>query len=231
MPTTTKITIKAQEVRKGDRVVVWNKEGVTVRTDDTQHYSTRTVETIKVGTKKIEARDGDVKRNLIFYVDRDTEVDVIRSLPTEEEREAERRAYRNRVIAKFVEGADLDWQAAKTKFDEDLKSVGVGELDYHSFTYSNLIYAQAEYGVKKAIMKWRENLQRRLDEGDAEVGLNLSGDVDWVEAFDRWAADAKERLLDYGFRGNSRSTSQVSNILEDIEHEVIARTIRRAGSY
>lgn len=217
MPVTIVKTIKVQEVRAGENVVV-DKPGGVVWSTALGQMSIMVAREIKRGTKWVEARDEGAK--LIFREELDSEVEVIREEPTEDERAEQRREYRNQTIYDFVKDADEEWAHAQSQFAKEIE--GGYEVDRYHFTYSRLIHAQAEHYVKRAIISMRDGMQRQAErETDTEVVY-----VDWVEAFDHWRDLALENLMD-GFRGDSRSTSQISNILEDVQRETIAKIAGR----
>jgi hypothetical protein len=151
-------------------------------------------------------------------------VTVTRTEDTEEEKEAQLRAHYNDMILRFVEHAESDWEAAQAEFAEKIRG-GFDPDHGYSFIYSKLMYAHATHALKVELVQLYEGINRRRAENPDEQGGFV--EADWVHVWGVYREDKIEKLIDYGHRGNSRSTSQVSNILEDIQNEVIANAIRR----
>lgn len=207
MPVRNDYVVKAHTVRKGDII---DREGVESNAD-----------AIKSGPKWTEVRDADGK--LILRIPNETDVLISRVESTEEEREAQRRARRNESIVNWLDDYQLAWDAAQAKFSEEIK--GGYEVDRYNFAYSRLAHAQAEHSIKSAIIAAKHGMQKQADQKHRDTG-EPKHVVDWVEAFEVWRDRALEDLIDR-FRGDSRSTSQISNVLEDIQHETVAKIAGR----
>lgn len=204
MPIRNDYVVKAFTIRKGDII---DRQGVEYSAD-----------TIKSGPKWTEVRTDEGQ--LVWRSPNETDVLISRIEPTEEERETQRHEMRNQSIYDFVKDHDEDWAHAQSKFAKEIE--GGYDVSRYGFVYSALIHAQAEHAIKSDIIARQNGLQRKLneDEGDA------ARQVDWVEAFDSWRDWAMENVLD-SIRGDSRSTSQIHNILDDVQIEMTLKIARR----
>ena len=66
-----------------------------------------------------------------------------------------------------------------------------------------------------------------------ELWLMKDEDGDWVSAYEVWSAESREKLVSgYSIRALSRSTSTVSNLMEDVENELRVKLLNAmAGTF
>lgn len=202
MPVRNDYVVKAHTVRKGDII---DREGVESNAD-----------AIKSGPKWTEVRDADGE--LILRIPNETDILISRMELTEEEREARRRWMRNETIADWLDDYQVDWAHAQSEFGKQIE--GGYEPERYSFIYSALIYAQAEHSIKANYLALYEGVRE-----------HTNPEADHAEVWEQFSAKAREDLVDMGFKGNSRSTSQIHNALEDIQNEVLAKAVRRLARY
>ena len=200
MPKIENSVIEARTVKKGDRV------------------SGRVVETRKTGSKWTELREVD--GTLILRTLNEDPISVAREVPTDEERAAQRaeaeaklREANNVSIEKWVRGAVDGYAEAMHKITQNLVERFSRYSSYSS--YDDLLETDAMHKIACSIEHvWKAS---RSEDRNREYWDEI-GEVDWVKAYELWAEDVKEKLLDrWSSRVFSRSTSVISNLLEDVE--------------
>lgn len=197
MPKIETSVIEARIVKKGDRV------------------SGRVVETRKTGSKWTELREVD--GTLILRTLNEDPISVAREVPTDEERaaqaaeiEAEVRAKNNAAIGSWVESMTDGYAETMQKHLADL-------LERYS-TYSSYEGMMQTEAMHKIAIHVKSVYETSRSEDRNRAYWDEIGEVDWVKAYELWAEDAKEKLLDrWSSRVFSRSTSVISNLLEDVE--------------
>ena len=160
--------------------------------------NTRDVRNIKIGTKWAEYRDAD--GGLIAKMDRQTTVSVEREQRTEAERKADALRSRERRIKGWLDNAEQAFVDALAKFNESATAYPVSS---HS-AYENMLTAQADRAIAVQIKGYAEHQSLSL-----------------VDAFDRWATRQRETYTTatHMHRALSRSSSVVSNLIEDVQRE------------
>lgn len=194
--------VELQDVRKGDTLVTGAQSPVNVHS-------------VKVGTKWVELRD--VIGKLIIRAEVGTEVSVARDVETEESKERRLRAKKNEMIREAVAKRDVN-SAQKKALAVINKAVEEG-YQVSSFQMADLLAAQAEDKVYDRLGAFITN----------NVGREIEDKVwDEVDAYEAYRETMKERLLgSYDMtRGLSRSTSMVSNLMDDAEREATVEFIR-----
>ena len=163
----------------------------------------RTVAEVKAGPKWTTVRDADGA--LLGRVGSELVVATIVAVPTAEEaaaaQEANDKAIRtenNRRIGEWVE-----WQMHDGYRDRLQTNVKKLDASRSNRAIEDIIVATATSRLA------------------AELVMHKSEDVDWVTVHEYWAATAREKLTSsYGLKALSRSTSVVSNLMEDVENEL-----------
>ena len=195
--------VELQDVKKGDTLVTGAQSPVNVHS-------------VKVGTKWVELRD--VIGKLILRAEVGTEVSVARDVETDESKERRLRARKNEMIRKAVAERDVN-SAQKKALAVINKAVEEGYI-VSSFQTADLIAAQAEDKVYDRLGAYiTNNVGRELEDGTV---------IDETAAYEAYRESLKERLLgSYDLtRGLSRSTSVVSNLMDDAEREATVEFIR-----
>lgn len=166
----------------------------------------RKVRNIKSGPKNTELFDTDGKR--IEYARHETMVQITRYSETEESSVAGRRARRNRFLQQELATRTAGLDYAREKLAEQLDRDGYA--DYSRI--QGLLSAQAELKLKHEL-----------------VGIaSAEKVVDLVHAEELLIDRLKDQLLqDFRHRAFSRSTSVVSNLMEDADREMAAKFIDR----
>lgn len=195
------LTVKIEDVHKGDTFARADKE--------------RVVHAVKLGTKWVELRTEDGM--LIIRQQVGTVVPVAREVETDESKARRQRALKNETIRKSLDKRETQHATKKAtaKIQEKLEK---GYL-IDSFTMSKLIAGQAEDKVYDLLAHRMESVGRELEDGTI---------VDETFVYERFVEEMKERLIG-GYdltRGLSRSTSVVSNVMDDAEREAIVEFIR-----
>jgi hypothetical protein len=184
----------------------------------------RAAAVVKIGTKFAEARDADGK--MILRAPLRQTVAILRPMPTEEEvaaqeaeREAQQREWREESISGWLDNADDRYAGAVAKFSEAVAG-GLAPQNYWD-QYTDLARAQAEHRIAKEI----EHAIARSAERSAFDPMEA------CDAYDAWRDQARGELVDRGFSGESRSTNQFSNVLEDVYRAAVARHVSQDGRY
>jgi hypothetical protein len=170
-----------------------------------------TVEDVTTGTKwtVITTSTGRTR------IEADREVVVTRTELTEEEKAAEKdeerkqmRAQVNRLIRNAIDKAPDELATAKAKF--------VATLDFMLDSWSLESFGLAQ-GQARLWARVGEIAERR-------------DDMDLVDIVKAVAQDEQRKLID-GFRGLSRSTSQTTNLLEDMRREAVTKWLDTVRFY
>lgn len=201
------LTVKIEDVLKGDTFARAGKEKV--------------VHAAKLGTKWVELRDE--QGVLIIRQQVGTTVPVAREVETDESKARRNRALSNETIRKSV--AKRDVNTATTKALAKINEKVAQGYTISSFEMSDLIAAQAEDRVYDRFTAFVTNNVGRVNEETGEV-------VDETAAMEAYREILKDRLIG-AFdltRGLSRSTSVVSNIMDDAEREATVEFVRHAGN-
>jgi hypothetical protein len=195
------VSVRAEQVRKGEEVL--DKAGFSV-----------TVKDVKVGPKWVTLFDKDDK--IIWRLERGGGEDYVRvSRVTEESRKANYEAdYRLYVNTELRKKAAAHVNRSKTtaalaKVQEDAEKY---YLD--SFRIDHLINAQAEDIV---LDNFYHAVNTRLERNE---------DADLYAFVDEYKTHLTKQLVS-GVRGTSRSTSVVSNAMDDAKHEAMAKFLNR----
>ena len=179
---------------------VWKSDGIVLE------HGIKPAAEVKTGTKWTHITDKNGAT--ILRVERDAIVKVLRRHETAESREAYRRAERNRRLCEQLTTYGQSLERARRKLDKELD-------EYHYVDYSalgDLMEAQAERRLWARFEATVNHFQKKDD---------FTGDL--VDVFDEYAEGLKQQLVEkYRHRSLSRSTSIVSNLLQDVETEVIA---------
>lgn len=147
-------------------------------------------------------------------IEADTEVKVFRIEDTPEEVAAKKRAFVISSITRSIESAPGNVAAAKEKLLAELDYYG----GYHGRRYENFVAAQKEHQIWTQVEKTAEFM-----------ATNESGDL--VDALRNVADELRGRLLDGLEGGASRSTSVMTNTINDIERGVTAVWLRTIAWY
>lgn len=201
------LTVKIEDVLKGDTFARAGKEKV--------------VHAAKLGTKWVELRDE--QGVLIIRQQVGTTVPVAREVETDESKARRQRALKNETIRKSV--AKRNVNTATTKALAKINEQVAKGYTISSFEMSDLIAAQAEDRVYDRFTAFVTNNVGRVNEETGEV-------VDETAAMEAYREILKDRLIG-AFdltRGLSRSTSVVSNIMDDAEREATVEFVRHAGN-
>lgn len=157
------------------------------------------VRVTKLKTTPQHVRVFDTHGDCAAYLRSDEQVTVHREVETPESRERRERARDNRMILARAGYAADQLEAAQRK-------IAAGNIT--SFTVTDLLRAQAEVAIYTEVLEAAEN-----------VGC------DQIEAAHRVADLYAKELLQFGFRGDSRSTSLVDNVMVDIANQAHARFV------
>lgn len=181
------------------------------------------VHSVKVGTKWVELRNNIGK--LIMRVEAATELTVGREFETDESKAARERAFRNEAIRKSVAKKDVNSNTLKAlaALTEQAEKGYIAD----SFKTSALLAAQAEDKVADGFGAFVTNNVGRVNKETGEV-------IDETAAWEAYIEVLKERLLGRSYdmtRGLSRSTSVVSNVMDDAEREATVEFVRHGGGW
>ena len=187
-------------------------------------YGGRTVYTKKTGTKWTELREEDGM--LILRTLNEDPISVAREVPTDEERaavEAERAAERRARSNEDIEA----WVRTKIgKFEERMHGYTLkiinGSMSYSYDSYGSMMEEQAEFEIAQAVKSiFEQGLKSDEDRSEENLEFWAGRERDWVNAFELWVEQAKEELTSrYSVRALSRSTSVISNLLEDVKRSI-----------
>jgi hypothetical protein len=184
----------------------------------------RAAAVVKIGTKFAEVRAADGK--MILRAPLRQIVAILRPTPTDEEvaaqkaaREAEQREWREEAISSWLANTDARYADALIKFDDAVRHGWAPQAYWDAYT--DLARAQAEHKIAKEV----EHVIARSAETSA------FDPMDACDAYDAWREQARRELVDRGFSGESRSTNQFSNVLEDVYHAAVARHVSQDGRY
>lgn len=214
MPVTVTHTVRATDVRKGD--VMTRADGGTVTEVDRKLKFVY----LTTGTK-------------IHRIPIDATVEVQRSEKTQEEKDADMRHYKLRMLDRAEVGAVEDLRAAQEKIAKDL-------AQGHPLGYSrlgDLLEAQANHAVWARVAHVSKLHAEWAVEFDAETSTwtikdTYTGRVDndelplltRLEVLDKVRDAVRQELLEFASY-TSRSTSVISNAVEDYEREAKARFV------
>lgn len=138
---------------------------------------------------------------------RGTEVKVLREKETKESQKARDRARRNRALQQWILGRRGPLDRALEKFNANMAA-------YDHADPESVLVAQADHKILARFAHAAEG--------------NFTGAKDLVELRDAFVAELVEYLVsDLRHRALSRSTSVISNLLEDVEREATARFIEQ----
>lgn len=200
---TIQLTVLAKDVQKGDIIVTAGKA--------------RTVGDLKVGRKNVELFDENAKS--VFYAPLDSEVRVTREVETEESKTARLEESKNRLIQKDIERHQAGAYTAAQKVANDILQYGKTD----SFALTNLISFQATDQV------WAEWIKAHNYMTSEERGEERKSSSQALELFVAGKAKDVVRKASYGLL--SRSTSVVSNVMEDAELAAWAEFVDQASRY
>jgi hypothetical protein len=194
-----------------------------VKADDiyTSHKGqTMVIGDVKVGTKWVTARTASGK--LAFELVKGSTVAITRTVPTEEELaeqaaniEAQRRARSNENLQAWItdrtENLEQTLVRLATKIADGLSAYGL---------YGDMMVAQAEAKIAAEINHIQDIGNSEGRNEDYWGPIVERGQLDATGAFELWAEQQKEKFTSrYAVKALSRSTSVVSNLLEDVETE------------
>jgi hypothetical protein len=167
-----------------------------------------TVRRVSTGPKFATAFDTEGKQ--LFRLPKDEMVRVVRSYATQESRDRDRRATKNREVCKLFSKSKEKLPAVMKKLNADVKAYAFNGVDYQNI--GSLLQAAAHDRVLC-------DFQRAMEYMASEEGMEKLGITCAADAWDNWAATIIERFTKvYGIdRAISRSTNQVSNLMEDCE--------------
>lgn len=171
----------------------------------------------KTGPKWSDISDTSGKRIMRVYAG--TTLSVTRKRETDVSREVSRRADKNRAIARELVNFD-PLESMNVAAREIAKNIS----DYQQTSYwqiGNLLTSQAKAKVE---LRFRATVEYFAEKEDF--------DGDLVDVLDDFVADLKEGMLvSHRHRSISRSTNQLSNLIEDCEREAEAEFIHQAERY
>lgn len=204
--TTQQFTVGAGNVQRGDVISTENPGNLP--------YGA-TVERVKVGTKYATLIDANDQPMARLYAD--TPVVVERQVETDESKAARRRAY----VLDDIENDLAKWQPQMPKVANDVWTKAANYEKVTSFTMDALIQAQAEDKVWLGWRKAYDYLTARPEE--------RGGPLDALQALALYVEELRKEIVrkaSYGLL--SRSTSVVSNVMEDAELAAKAEFVEHA---
>lgn len=161
-----------------------------------------TVAKVANGTKRTTAWNADGKEIGYFFLDDSVEVTRVR--PTDESTEAIRAAKKRQDVLMSARAAQEAFNFARTKLNDLLDK---GRID--NWTMTNLAEAEADLYI------WTGVVDRIVNGSDP------------IDAAQRIADSFVRDFMGYRLRGESRSTSQMNNLLEDIANAKRAAFARK----
>lgn len=183
------------------------------RTDELMDRSEnlRIANAIKRGPKWIEVRDADAK--LIVRAERGTTVTVGRKFETRESIEAKKEARATELLEGCIRDREVEMRKAQAKLNARLDQYG--QVDYSEI--GNLMTAQADNKV------WARF--EAVVEGAKSDSHPLHGET-LVGIYNRMVQQFREDAFpSYGGNAMSRSTNVLSNLMEDLDRDAIARFV------
>jgi hypothetical protein len=230
MPVNTYPRINAADVRRGDKITSW---GGTVR-----RAHGGTVESVRFNPVwieiKIEGSDRPMTANR-----EDATFIVERIVKTAEEKAAELREAQLWSLDRAERGAEEDLQNIQEKLGNELLNGNVASYS----RLDDLLSAQARYAVWSRVTHVARVQALRAVSFDAESGTwsvrddaEVSAENDDHAALTRWESyeymvqKTRDELLEWS-QFTSRSTSVMSNAVEDYEREAKARFASRRSYF
>lgn len=194
------VKVLPEYIRRGDTVRKGRSKGPGGEPTFTEHV----VHNKKVGTKWVYLTDADDK--LIAELPVGVEVEVERELETPESSDARKRVYNNQKLAEKIVTKRAELKAAQRLFNEHMDT---GYEPSYS-RWSDLMRAEAEQWVWNGFAVAAEN----WDEGDL------------VDLANKQAEQMTRELIGtHAHRALSKSTSIMSNLLDEVRRESMAHFI------
>jgi hypothetical protein len=215
MPQTVTKEITFNELRKGDKIIDVN--GTPLVDDD---KAVVTSVTTKVAWGYVERVGHD--RPLRLRVSRGTSLTVKRDEPTEEEKQAHRDEFALDTLRDHLQGMlkNTPFKALQDVIDKarDFDP----DYAYNVLTWSNLpdvLKTQATYKQALAIRSGLHREGEHLNVQDATLDELVDAYAAW------WYDNVDPKMLDTGTDPTWRSTSAISNLLEDLDKWAVGRII------
>ncbi len=211
MPELVTLTVPATSLYAGDRIA-----------------NVGTVESTNRKVKYVHVKLEGVTRPVQYEVDQ--QVTVRRSQPTEAEQAAQRLEYQLRALDRAEQAAQVDLAEAQEKMISDLQNVY--KIDYSRS--GDLFMAQAVAALWARVTRTSEIGARHAVDFDAEAGTWSVRDAydDGTPVFTRLDAledvrkEVTTEVLEYASH-TSRSTSVLSNAIENYEREAKSKFVTR----
>lgn len=201
MPIATTITVTTAELRKGDSIV----SGPT----RTLHFGIVQAVSLRAKRATVTVRDANTHEDRKGDCDRTATFIIEREVETEEERQAEMDEFLSMSLRKSRESAKAALEAAQDKM---AKALPTGRVSH--WEIQTLVEAQAMEELWDRV----DTIEERVTEGTIEP-------LSYVEIVEKVRERCREDLL--SFRASSRSTSTMSNAVEDAQMEAKRQFLSR----